>query len=339
MDPSDNPARRPGRPVVPRLARVLSGALCVALATSTWPGAATVAAASIVVTTLGDSTGRDGLCSLREAITNTNLNAAPFPDCAPGAGADTITFGVTGSVQLVGDLPTITDSSGLTVDGGARSVTIRGGQGIRSFGIVASGAQLILKGLVIEGANVLADGAALHVKSGGTAAIEDSTIRNNRIALLSCGPTIDCTDPRDGGAIANEGNLTVSRSSVTGNISTRLGGAIFNAGEARIVDSTLSGNLAAQAGGAISSSGRADVLRSTLTANRAAVGGAVEVYLHDVDHNYLDPSVRGGEVRLINSTLTQNAQDDETYRAMFPHAIAPSGGGVAIFIEPGAPLS
>ncbi|RIK53473.1 MAG: hypothetical protein DCC59_07125, partial [Chloroflexi bacterium] len=50
-------------------------------------------AASLTVDSAADTVGNDGACTLREAITNANDNAATYPDCAAGSGAsDTITF-------------------------------------------------------------------------------------------------------------------------------------------------------------------------------------------------------------------------------------------------------
>ncbi|MSQ09546.1 MAG: hypothetical protein EXR52_00855 [Dehalococcoidia bacterium] len=67
-------------------------------------------AAPHVVTTLADS----GAGSLRQAILD--ANAAP--------GADTITFGVSGTIVLTSSLPDITDGSGLTIDGIGQSIVI-----------------------------------------------------------------------------------------------------------------------------------------------------------------------------------------------------------------------
>src|SRR5437867_197787 len=77
-------------------------------------------AASLTVTTIADTTTTDGFCSLREAITNANNNAATFSDCAAGTGNDTITFSGAGlgTVILASALPNITDASGLTINGG-----------------------------------------------------------------------------------------------------------------------------------------------------------------------------------------------------------------------------
>ena len=60
-------------------------------------GPTPVAAAVITVNTLNDendipATGLNGDCALREAINNANNDDATNPDCAVGAGSDTIAF-------------------------------------------------------------------------------------------------------------------------------------------------------------------------------------------------------------------------------------------------------
>lgn len=52
-------------------------------------------AASLTVTTNADTIAVDGVCSLREAITNANGDSqlsASAGECAAGSGTDTITF-------------------------------------------------------------------------------------------------------------------------------------------------------------------------------------------------------------------------------------------------------
>src|SRR6185503_17795453 len=45
---------------------------------------------TITVNTTADILATNGSCSIREAIINANNDAATWPDCAAGAGADTI---------------------------------------------------------------------------------------------------------------------------------------------------------------------------------------------------------------------------------------------------------
>ena len=102
--------RRRNRSVRSYLATWLLLTLIVSLAWPTSPARA----AGFVVTNLNDS----GAGSLRQAILNANA----------AAGADTITFSVTGTIQLLSSLPDITDTAGLVIDGpGQKSLTLSAG--------------------------------------------------------------------------------------------------------------------------------------------------------------------------------------------------------------------
>src|SRR5436305_9636440 len=71
----------------------------------------------------------DNDCTLREAIQAAN-NAVNTPD--------TITFGVTGTINLVSPLPAINDP--VTINGpGADKLTISGGQTYRIFNVTTTG--------------------------------------------------------------------------------------------------------------------------------------------------------------------------------------------------------
>src|SRR5215467_7122111 len=59
-----------------------------------------VAAATITVTTTNPNIAADGQCSLIEAIVNANNDAATFPDCAAGSGADTIVLPANANLML-----------------------------------------------------------------------------------------------------------------------------------------------------------------------------------------------------------------------------------------------
>ena len=68
------------------------------------------AANTITVNTLSDSsTAGDGLCSLREAITNANsASDTTMGDCVPGTGNDTIVFSLSGMITVASALPSPT---------------------------------------------------------------------------------------------------------------------------------------------------------------------------------------------------------------------------------------
>ena len=84
-----------GRRLQHRMAWSLAGAaLLLAL------GQGVGAAATITVTTNNPYIISDGQCSLIEAINNANNDAATFPDCAAGSGADTIVLPANANLAL-----------------------------------------------------------------------------------------------------------------------------------------------------------------------------------------------------------------------------------------------
>src|SRR5450759_3475115 len=166
-------------------------------------------AAGIVVNTLSDTTALDGICTLREAITNANNNLATNADCAAGSGADTITFSVSGTITLVGSqLPTITAAGGaLTMDGTGQTLTISGNNLVR----------------------------VMQVDAGASLTPNHLTIANG------------IADSNFGGGIYNLGTLTITNSTFSGNsASFGAGVAIANFGGSTlsITNSTFSGNSA-----------------------------------------------------------------------------------------------
>ncbi len=78
-----------------------------------------------------------------------------------------------------------------------------------------------------------------------------------------------------GGGVYNDGNLTVSNSTLSGNTAFASGGGIYNALSASttIMSSTLSGNSASQNGGGIYNDGSAWLTNSTLSGNNAISAG------------------------------------------------------------------
>src|SRR5690242_9080086 len=90
-----------GRRLQHKMAWSLAGA---ALLLALGQGIAT--AATITVTTNDPNVVSDGQCSLVEAIVNANNDAATYPDCAAGSGADTIVLPANANVILSAALGT-----------------------------------------------------------------------------------------------------------------------------------------------------------------------------------------------------------------------------------------
>ena len=193
-----------------------------------------VNSASIVVTTLTDEILDDDLCSLREAIINSNDDAATHDDCAPGSGEDSISFSEAlgeGTIILTSALPSISDLDGLSIDGD-ETISISGNNLFQVF-IIELEVPLELYNLTI---------------SNGYA-------------------------NEDGGVIYNEGKLTISNCNLSSNSASewmQSGGALYNAGGlVGIINSSFNNNSAYKGGGIANFGGELNISTSIFSFNSA----------------------------------------------------------------------
>ncbi|MEH1948193.1 MAG: hypothetical protein V7K77_14755 [Nostoc sp.] len=112
-----------------------------------------------------------------------------------------------------------------------------------------------------------------------------------------------------GGAISNEGVLTLSNSIITGNTAkgdTRninggyllgQGGGIYNTGSLTVNNSTITGNTAEHGGGGIESTGSLTVNHSIITDNTASDGGG------GIESSYINATIT---TTVNNSTIANN---------------------------------
>lgn len=260
--------------------------------------AAPVAAANLVVNSLNDDTTTgDGFCTLREAIATANANTTT--DCGTGsAGLDTITFDNTligGTVNLQTRLPDLTED--ITIAGpGAANLTVQRNTStpFRLF-TVPTGRTVTLSGLTLaNGLETSADGGAIF--NQGTLTVRTTTFSSNSTGGAN-----------GGGAIRNLGTLTVEETTFTANSATGSGagttggGAISNssAATATIRESTFNTNSAtgSNVAGAILASGTVSIADSTFDGNSASGsqgGGAIY-------------TVIGADVAVAGSTFINNA--------------------------------
>jgi CSLREA domain-containing protein len=258
----------------------------------------TAHAATLQVTTTDDTVAVDGQCSLREAIQAATTDTA-VNECAAGAGADTITFAVSGTITLSSELPSIIGSDSVTIDGSGHSITISGNHANRVFSVgnlgnSATGALALTHLTIVDGE--AGNGGAVFVI--GSLTVTNSTFSGNDAGS-------------NGGAINDfSGAVTVTNSTFTGNTSGFNGGAFFGSstGSLTVANSTFSGNSTMGTGGgghggAIAQSGDATVSNSTFFNNSATVagGGISLINIHNIS--------------VINSTISGNS--------------APSGGGIS----------
>ena len=274
--------------------------MAVVLASPAW-------AATYTVTNNADS----GAGSLRQAMIDANATTGV---------EDTINFdlGSAATITLTsGQLPTINDGAGLTIDGGSADITVSGNHKYQVFNVDFG--KLALNNVTV------ADGGGLRGNGiynfSGTVTVSNSTLSGNRssgIVNLN-GGTVTVSnstlsgnsDAEGGGIYTAHGTVTVSNSTLSGNSATSGGGGgIHNIGGTLTVsNSTLSGNSAndgadgafSKGGGIYNNRGTATVSNSTLSGNSAAsVGGGI----------YSEGDGQGtGKLEVSNSTFSGNSNN------------------------------
>jgi len=240
----------------------------------------------IIVNSAIDGVGSPlGALSLRQAINLADVQGR----------SETISFDLPGStlqpfttINLSSPLPTIT--SDLTIDGGANNNKQPGGgvffniyspveiSGGNQYQIlnIASGANVQLEGLALANGSSSTFGGA--ILNQGTLTITSSSTQNQNTGLDTTSMITD-SSAAAGGAIFNEGMLSIlSNSTISGCSSTESGAAICNEGTVTITSSTISGCSSLAAGGAIENLGGTVVIdgSSMITGNQASVGGAID---------------------------------------------------------------
>jgi len=251
------------------------------------------AQAAVINVAAGEvAVANNGICSLHEAIRNAEADAdTSGGDCAAGSGADTIVL-ATGSTYTLtapyqqAQLGTYDNNSGLpgirsnvTINGNGATIqrdaslftgTACGGAGakFRIFYVIPSG-NLTLNNLALQnGCTDTSSGAGAGgaIFNQGTLSLDYVTVTNNQAM-------------RSGGAIHNDGNLTLTRSTVSNNAVITVeagGGGIVNRGTMLVSQSTISGNSSEGAGGGVDTgnySYSATFANSTVSGNQSAGNG------------------------------------------------------------------
>ena len=186
------------------------------------------------------------------------------------AAGDTVTFGCSGTITLTS---TIALNQNVTIDGSGQSVTISGGGSVQVFS-VSSNANVTLNLLTIANGNNPfipnsfdgSGGAGGGIENNGTLTVSNSTLSGNHAGQA-------------GGGIYNNGTLSVTNSTFSGNsldptYGTYGGGIYDNVGTVNVSNSTFSGNSAYAGGGGIAGNvGTVNVSNSTFSGNSVHAGG------------------------------------------------------------------
>jgi CSLREA domain-containing protein len=279
------------------ISRLFSGVMILALILGIAGLPSDVSAFNVTITvfTAADNTTQEGLCSLREAITNANNNARTFVDCSTGLGSEIINFSSglgSATILLSSPLPPISDVNGLTMVGGGK-ITVSGGGLYQVFALNAN-VPLTLNGMTVANGHNEPNGGGVFVGSGAQLTVLDSTFSHNSATApgaFGLGGGVDnhgtliisnstfsnnSADNTGGALINNAGTLTITNSTFSDN-SSGYGGALRSfAGTISITNSSFSGNSASSYGGAIyHSNGDLTVKTSTFSTNTANLGGAI----------------------------------------------------------------
>jgi hypothetical protein len=205
-------------------------------------------------------------CTLRKAIGNANADSAPYPQCAAGSGADsisfltyfnTITFELPGAGEdgvLTGDLD-ITQS--LTIVGPDTGMTIDAASLDRIFHINPAGAAGIV--VTLQNLNIVHGSVS---GSGGAILVNHATLN-----LINC--TISGSHAANGAAIyaTNGATVNIVNSTISGNTATTSAGAVLADGSSvvNVKDSTITANSA----GAVKNAGGTITLRNSIVAGNS----------------------------------------------------------------------
>ena len=216
-------------------------------------GTAVIPATTIVVNSLADGApANNGQCTLREALINANNNnQSGSTDCAAGSGRDAINFSVTGTINLTGGLPSITDNLNL-YGPGASQLTVRRDTGgdYRIFTI---------------NPGITVDIVKLTITKGSLPASEGGGILNaGALMLIDCAVTDNLAN--GGGGIMNTGLLEMTGCTISGNHANFDGGGLYNLGNgiAHLTNCTFSAN-AGTSSGITTAAGSGQTATTTLT--------------------------------------------------------------------------
>lgn len=237
-------------------------------------------------------------------------------DSGTGSLRQTLTRAQSGDTILLRTNGTIMLRSELALD---KSLTLRGvpsghnvlsGTDATQILRVTTGVTATLEGLTLEHgfAEGFEDAAGGALRNEGTLTVRNCTFLGN----VSDGI---------GGAILNTGTLVLDRCLVFDNQAAEFGGGVYNAGKLLVNRSTLSHNSVLTGAAAIFNEGDLSIDTSTLSENHGISAGAITNVGHaaisrstlSTNHATTEAGAIGnfGELLISNSTLSRNSGDTD----------------------------
>jgi hypothetical protein len=224
-------------------------------------------------------------CTLRAALME--ANALPGADLVR-LPAGTIELSQTSGADALGIA--ITDS--VTVRGEPRVAGTDPSSRIRVEARAARGHDFPIFRIAETGSTAISVHLADVMLSGGYG-VHGGLVRNRAALLVEGSVLAHGREAAQGGAIYNDGTLTLERSVVRDNVAG-VGGAVFSSGTLIVRSSTLHGNGAERGGAIHAADGRVELWNSTVSGNTArSEGGGLQL-------------MSTATALLRNATLTQN---------------------------------
>ena len=141
---------------------------------------------------------------------------------------------------------------------------------------------------------------------------------NNQSRVFNINPGADLTLDKmtitggNSGGINNNGTLTLTNSTVSGNLASGSGGGINSGGTLTIIGSTISGNSAIGSGGGINSTGSLTLRNSTVSGNSAlggigtggGIGSGGTAFIESSTITANSASLLGGGINNFGTTVT-----------------------------------
>lgn len=313
------------------------GALCLCVGlvglASASPASAVTQTLTVTTTADTDPTGvgscaTGGACTLREAVTQANLDSG-----------DTISVPASTTPYTLAHGPLALTQNATLTGAGAAGTAINGNSATQIL-TVASPASVTVSAVKLENGVSAGRGGGAEVFPGASLTLSDDTLTGNSAT-------------NGGGAIEDQGALTVQNSLITNNsVAPQAGGAIevtnyANSGNvsAQVTGTTISGNSASANGGAISESndGSAStsfvsvaVVESALLDNATAgTGGAIsnsESFLSVLDSTLASNTAvgDGGAADIGYATRFSESFINDTIVGNKATGASATGGDVAV---------
>jgi hypothetical protein len=300
---------------------------------------------TIAVTTTSDTLATDGSCSIREAIINANSDAAVWPDCAAGAGDDTIVLpagtitlaianpvsspccldadqeAAKGDLDILSSLTIVGDPAGTTIDGDALDRVFDINPDVDGlFETPTPSITVALNALTITNGR--------QNQSGAVRVLARATVTMDRCTVSDSNAWAD-----DGGGIYvfGDGALTLTNSTISGNASLLLDAGVKSEGTLVVVNSTITNNstsgITPNRGQGLGCGGPVCTIRNTIIAgNGAAPRSDTEGFITSLGYNIIGKTTDnlGNPITVI--TATTGDQFDVGAAAVALDSLADNGG-------------